>query len=160
MAVKNQERKFNNRQKNPYFKHSFQNLHMKKKLLIVLSMITIVVLGIAATTAPQEHEHKNLKVLPKNISHEDLDKVMDDFNKALGVKCGFCHAQAAAPADGGKPKLNFASDEKDHKIIAREMMKMTTRVNKKFFHYQVGKSEGTQPVTCMTCHNGAVHPKK
>lgn len=133
---------------------------MKKKLLIVCSMVAMIVLSIAAIKPPQDEGHKNLKVLPKNISHEDLDKVMDDFNKALGVKCGFCHAQAPAPADGSRPKLDFASDEKEHKLVARSMMKMTFKLNKKFFHYQIGKSEGAQPITCMTCHNGAVHPKK
>jgi hypothetical protein len=35
---------------------------------------------------------KNLKVLPKNISKEDLDKVMDGFKASLGVRCNYCHA--------------------------------------------------------------------
>jgi len=93
----------------------------------------------------------NLKILPKDISEEDLMHVMHSFNASLGVKCGFCHAPGA---DG---KLNFASDENKHKNVARGMMKMTMGINKKYFKIKDPKEF---QVTCFTCHRGNEHPEK
>ncbi len=114
-----------------------------------------MVIGIAATRPPDPPKPKNLKVLPKDISHEDLDKVMDGFKAALGVKCNFCHAQSK---DTASHHLDFASDEKPEKSTARDMMRMTKKINKKFFNY---KNDGTAvpPVACMTCHRGSAHPE-
>lgn len=117
-------------------------------MLIVISSVFLIVLSFAAITPPT-HEFKNLQVLPKNISGEALDKIMDDeFCKGLGVKCGYCHAKNEAGDD-----LDFASDAKSEKEIARKMMRMTMEVNDKYFgtdHAQIGDSLST--VHCITCH--------
>ena len=130
-----------------------------RKILIGLSFSAVVVAGIAATTPPDDKKppKRNLKVLPKDISKEDLDKVMDGFRDALGVKCSFCHAPSKNP-DQKWP--DFASDEKPEKNIARKMMKMTAKINKKFF--SDNKNEEGQPenaVACGTCHHGNPHPE-
>lgn len=129
-------------------------MHLKKKSLVVLTIVSLVVLGIAASRPP-DGTHKNLKVLPKNISHDDLDKIMDQWKTALGVKCNFCHA---AQKDNPR-KMDFASDEKAEKNIAREMFKMTNRINKKFFNYKKTAENPVPPVGCMTCHHGNAHPE-
>jgi hypothetical protein len=128
-----------------------------KKLSAALAFITFIVIGIAATTPPpDEHPHKNLKILPKNISHEDLDKVMDGFKAALGVKCNFCHAPSKDSADH---HLDFASDEKPEKNTARFMMRMTAKINKKYFSFNKDDKEEHAPaITCITCHRGNPHP--
>ncbi|HWF43362.1 MAG TPA: hypothetical protein VG537_01850, partial [Candidatus Kapabacteria bacterium] len=65
-----------------------------------------------------EFEHpKNLKVLPKNISPEDLAKAMRTFSMSLGVRCGFCHV-AKENKSGGRPEPDFASDAKPEKKTA------------------------------------------
>ncbi len=128
---------------------------MNKKFAVVLLLSATVVLGIAASQPPQEQPKRNLKVLPKDISHEDLDKIMHGFNDALGVKCNFCHAGAQVD---GRFKMDFASDEKPEKNAARGMWKMTGKINKKFFKFNSGASDAVPPVTCMTCHNGKPHP--
>ena len=92
----------------------------------------------------------NLKVLDKNISHEELEAVMKGFKNALGVKCSFCHV----PSKVDPQKLDFASDENEHKLIARDMMRMTARINKKYF-----KHEEKPVVSCFTCHRGSEEPK-
>ena len=131
---------------------------MKKKISVVLLLTVAVVLGIAGSKPPQDQPKRNLKVLPKNISAEELDGIMDSFKAALNVKCDFCHS---ARKDDPK-KLDFASDEKPEKEIARKMLRMTSKINKKFFKYKAGKeADGSvilPPVTCMTCHNGQPHP--
>ncbi len=130
---------------------------LSKKISVPVMIALMMAAGIAATKPPaDEHPHKNLKILPKNISHEDLDKVMDEFKEALGVKCNFCHA---ADKDSSSHHLDFASDEKPEKNIARQMMKMTIKINKKYFSYNKsadGKAE--QSVQCVTCHHGNANP--
>jgi len=133
---------------------------IKKRTFAILGTITALIIATSATM-PQEDkdqpQYKNLKVLPKKISHEDMEKVMHHYNKALGVKCNFCHAKAS----DGSNKLDFASDEKPEKASAREMMKMTNKINLKYFG---GKKEvfnqAVMEVSCNTCHNGKAHPEE
>ncbi|WP_118196216.1 c-type cytochrome [Albibacterium indicum] len=127
-----------------------------------LTLLAIISLGIGLSAfmpkegqpATQEYRAKNLKVLPKDISKEELDDVMDGFKVALGVKCGHCHA----PRKDDASKLDFASDDKIEKEIARKMMKMTAKINKKYFH-RVDEEGIMANISCMTCHNGKVSPE-
>lgn len=93
----------------------------------------------------------NLHVLPKNISHDDLMKVMHGFTGALGVKCNYCHAPGSQPRH-----LDFASDAKPEKRIARTMIRMTREINKKYLsQVNVADAKPEQKnVTCGTCHRG------
>jgi hypothetical protein len=127
-----------------------------KKILVAIVTGLFMIAGIAATNPPEAPKYKNLKILPKDISKEDLDKVMDNFKAALGVKCSFCHAPSK---DSTQKWPDFASDDKPEKLIARKMMKMTTRINKKFFSDNKNEQGVTVPaVECMTCHRGSPHP--
>jgi cytochrome c553 len=126
-----------------------------KKFIIVAALFALMVVGMAATRPPDDGP-KNLKVLPKNISGEELHKVMDEWKTALGVKCNFCHAPAA---DSTSHHLDFASDAKPEKDIARHMYKMAGKINKKFFkEAKDDKGNSIAVVTCMTCHHGNPHP--
>ena len=134
-------------------------MKIKNRYLIIPALAAVVVIGAAATSAsePKEEtsEFTNLKVLPKNISSKDLQKIMvDDFEDALGVSCNFCHA-----ADQNTGKFDYASDAKPEKEIARAMMRMTIGINKKYFkikHPMIGSDALT--ATCNTCHNGVAFP--
>jgi hypothetical protein len=102
-------------------------------------------------------EYKNLKVLPKHISHEDLGKIMGEWKNALGVKCGFCHAPMA---DTTSHHLDFASDAKPEKNTARHMYRMTAKINKKYFSFDKDdKGNAIPAIACMTCHRGNAHPE-
>jgi hypothetical protein len=127
-----------------------------RKMLTVIMIGLLIWVGMAATKPPEDHKFKNLKILPKDITMEQLDKVMDSFKEALGVKCGFCHA---ANSDTSNHHLDFASDAKPEKDIARKMMKMTTKINHKFFSYNKDEQgQSVAAVECMTCHHGKEHP--
>ncbi len=125
-----------------------------KKYLVMIGLMLMVILGIAAS-APAKKNYKNLKVLPQNISTETLSKIMvDDFTDALGVSCGFCHAE-----EKDSHRLDYASDEKPEKQIARLMMKMTIGINQKYFklkHPALGSS--VLEISCATCHKGQPRP--
>jgi len=130
-------------------------MKISKRILVLFSLSVFVILGIAATKP--DDGFKNLKILKKDISHDDLNKVMHGFNDALGVKCNFCHAAAK----DGEEHPDFASDEKPEKSIARQMIKMTNKINKKFFHgkSKVGDADAVMAVMCETCHHGTPHPE-
>ncbi|MFT4019373.1 MAG: c-type cytochrome [Agriterribacter sp.] len=125
----------------------------KRKLYAGIGLLAILIIGASATT--QDKPKPNLKVLPKNIDHEALSKIMKEFNVSLGVKCNFCHAQSKTDPK----KLDFGSDEKDEKNIARSMMKMTSKINKKYFNFNKEGEDNAPAVTCITCHNGKAHPE-
>lgn len=129
---------------------------MRYKKTITLSILVATTAMLSAFMPRQEPvpKYTNLKVLPKNISKDDLKKVMDGFKDALGVKCNFCHV----PMKDDPKKLNFASDEKNHKLIARDMMKMTAKLNKKYFNHK-DKEGKMKSISCVTCHNGKEEPQ-
>lgn len=128
-----------------------------KKKFVVIGSIALIIVFCAAATSPtaKENEYKNLKILPKNVSTKKLQGIMiDDFEDGLGVGCSFCHAEQK-----GSNKLDYASDDKPEKEIARKMMLMTMKMNSKYFqtpHALIGDS--TLVVTCNTCHRGQPRP--
>ncbi len=133
-------------------------MHMNRKMIVMVAMAIVVTTAVAFTTPPADDPgYKNLKILPKDISHEDLHKVMKQFNNALGVKCGFCHAPSKDTTVSKWP--DFASDDKPEKSIARAMMKMTLNINKKFFAVKNPSFGGQLEITCVTCHHGEPHPE-
>ncbi|RYZ45777.1 MAG: c-type cytochrome, partial [Sphingobacteriales bacterium] len=105
----------------------------QKKTAIIAAII--LVLGWAETSARIEKDdskitHRNLRVIPRNTSDEELIAIMRNINKSLGVKCNYCHAEkAGAAGKDGRPEMDFASDAKPQKKIARKMMRMTEDVN-------------------------------
>ncbi|MEO5594314.1 MAG: c-type cytochrome [Chitinophagaceae bacterium] len=134
-------------------------MQLNRKFIVMATMAAIVTIAVAFTTPPPpESIYKNLKILPKDISKEKLDKIMSEFKNALGVKCSYCHAKSQ---DTTVHHPDFASDEKPEKEIARSMMKMTLKINKKFFevkHPAFGET-GLQ-ISCVTCHHGEPHPEE
>jgi hypothetical protein len=128
-----------------------------KKFAVALTLIAFMVIGMAATRPLDSKPKRNLKVLPKDISHDDLDKIMDSWKVALGVKCGFCHAPSK---DSSSRHLDFASDAKPEKDIARHMFRMTAKINKKYFDFDKDDKGTVIPaVSCLTCHRGEPHPE-
>ena len=131
----------------------------RKFSTILLLTITVSVMASATISKSTEDtpQYVNLKVLPKNISSKDLQKIMvDDFEDGLGVACNFCHT-----SDKTTGQLDFASDAKPEKEIARQMMRTTIGINKKYFkvkHPLIGTD--ALVVTCNTCHNGVAFPDK
>lgn len=121
--------------------------HKKKLAVLLLLALSLVIMSFRDAPAEKKEAPKftNLKVLPKNISHDDLIATMKNYNVSLGVKCTFCHVKNGE-------EWNFASDEIKEKDIARKMQKMANAINKKYF----GGNNGT--VGCMTCHNGKANP--
>jgi hypothetical protein len=96
--------------------------------------------------------HKNLKVLPADIPGPQLLATMKFFSQSLGVRCTFCHVGAE-----GQPlsSFDFASDAKEHKKTAREMMHLVQQTNEKLVQI-TGLPDAK--ITCFTCHRGSTKP--
>jgi len=129
----------------------------KNKATVLFFIVAFVTLGLAAYNPPARQDgYKNLQVLPKDISHEDLDKVMHGFNDALGVKCMFCHVHEGEDFRSG---WQFDKDDKDEKNIARHMLRMTMAINANYFNFENStRTDTIHVVTCNTCHRGIQHP--
>ena len=99
----------------------------------------------------------NLKVLPKNLTGDQVHELMEKWAASLGTHCNTCHA--ADPKNigpNGRPRLNFADDAKEEKLTARLMFKMTEDINANYVS-KVPNSD--EPVTCGTCHRGHLAPE-
>ncbi len=133
----------------------------KNKALVLVCLTAFIALGLTAFTPgavkkSKQAEFKNLQVLPKDITKEQLDKIMRGFNGALGVKCIFCHVHEGEDFRQG---WDYAKDDKGEKKIAREMLKMTISINSTYFNFENSERPDTiRVVSCNTCHRGIQHP--
>ena len=119
-------------------------MKLVKRLIGIFTILSVVTsLGI------MQDKPKNLQVLNFE-SERELKKYMKTIGKDLGVKCTFCH------------DLNDKSIDTEHKLIAREMMKMQNNLNKQYFA-MIGdsllKHENTLQISCWTCHRGTKEPQ-
>ena len=126
---------------------------MKRTFLIISGFGLMVSVSLAFTK--DDPGYKNLQILPKDITKQQMDSVMHHYTEALNVKCNFCHVR-----NDSTRTWDFASDDKPHKNKAREMMKMTDKINDDYFDVTGGKRTITTQlmVTCYTCHHGSTDP--
>ena len=147
-----------------------------------LVLALTVVGGVAAQTdAPQA---RNLQVLPKDTPPQDVVALMQQFTRALGVQCTYCHVQVmpplltaeeaaaqaavAPPAAGrgrgrgrGGPPMDFAADDKRQKQTARVMLALVSDINATLA--TLGKPAAADVfvrVQCATCHRGVPNPQQ
>jgi hypothetical protein len=114
---------------------------MMSPMRITFGLLLAVTLCMAQDTAKQTKQApapKNLKVLKEGTN---IRATMMSFTTGLGVQCNFCHVQG-----------DFASDDNQHKEIARHMITMVEEINAKF-------PDGKAHVSCYTCHRGENEPK-
>jgi tetratricopeptide (TPR) repeat protein len=98
----------------------------------------------------------NLKVLPKDISKQELQSTMRGFAFALGVRCDHCHVEKKPAASG----YDFSADDKEAKKTARVMLRMVGRINRDYLGKLArGDRSPLIHVECMTCHHGLTRPQ-
>jgi hypothetical protein len=133
---------------------------MNRKFFVYAGIGLLISAGIASTHVPGEKpEWKNLKIIPKDIDEEQMDRLMYQFAKSLGVTCSHCHPDTKP--DVFPRRVDFVTDELPQKRTARDMMRMTDRINKKYFNYKNDygfESLTKEVITCKTCHRGIMKP--
>jgi hypothetical protein len=130
---------------------------MKKYVLALSLVLATACAAINAQKAQAVRadtgEFHNLKVLPQNITRDQLIATMRSFTRSLGVKCDHCHV---ANPEGAKEHFDFPNDAKPEKNVARVMLRMTKQINADYIDKI--NEQGTN-VTCYTCHRGQVTPE-
>ena len=133
-------------------------------LATAFAVFSLTPVAVAAQDAPPApppaHHHPkptNLKVLPKDITGEQLHDLMQTWAGELGVRCTTCHVvDKTKTTPDGKPVMDFANDRKEEKQTARRMFEMTEKINADYIS-KIGK--GDARVTCGTCHRGHQKPE-
>lgn len=129
-----------------------------KKMIVLSGLAACLLLGMLAARPPEEEKpvYKNLKVLSKKISDRDMDYVMESFGVQLGVNCLFCHPSTQI---GYQFTIDYVTDKLENKRIARNMLRMTMRLNKKYFNIKLNRAMTTRGrIWCKTCHYGKPVP--
>ncbi|NNU32994.1 c-type cytochrome [Mucilaginibacter sp. S1162] len=136
-------------------------MRLNKNLTVTICLISAVIVLASMTLIQQQPPQQrvdpkvtNLKVLPKKLTFRQVDHIMDQWADALGVRCGFCHAR-----NEETKKMDYASDAKPEKEMARDMYRMTAKLNSKYFKGEkdsLGVAKMSS-VNCYTCHRGVAH---
>ncbi|HWX39642.1 MAG TPA: c-type cytochrome [Blastocatellia bacterium] len=87
---------------------------------------------------------QNIQAL-NGVPESQLYPVMRFMGASLGVQCGFCHVFTNSGLDA-------ASDDKQEKRTARDMIRMVAKINEQF-------GPGEPRVSCFTCHGGQTSPQ-
>jgi len=100
-------------------------------------------------------EPENLQVL-EGFAGDELAPVMRGFSMALGVRCSFCHVgEEGAPLS----TYDFASDDNEHKLVARTMLRMLGVINDTLRTLERdGHDHAPVNMWCHTCHRGRPRP--
>ena len=124
------------------------------------SAIVALVLAVAGRGAAQPpgkwppDSLVNVRIIPKTTPGVQVWGQMRTIAFGLGVECTFCHVgQPGTPL----PQIDFASDEKRAKLVAREMMRMVQDVNRRLDSIPARPTPAVT-VTCATCHRGVSRP--
>ncbi len=127
---------------------------MIRAILFAVVAFTVLVGAIGETRAQIPDEFTNLKVLPEDIGKRELLGVMRGFAGDLGVRCSHCHV-----GPDNLQGMDFATDEKQTKKVARKMMKMLDSINGQHLSKIDTGRDVRVEVTCQTCHHGIGVPQ-
>ncbi|MBI5868427.1 MAG: c-type cytochrome [candidate division Zixibacteria bacterium] len=134
------------------------NTRRRAGLLFGATVAAAALLGSLNASEPKaqmSEKFTNLKILPKDISRDELEKTMHGFTEGLGVHCSHCHVR---PQGQQRGEPDWASDAKPEKQTARVMMEMMKRIT----GTELAKITTNRPdhvvFSCRTCHRGQARP--
>ncbi len=130
------------------------------RLLLPLAIATVVLFSAPPLHAQWPPEKlTNLKVLPQDMSVDDLIGTMRNVAIGLGVRCTHCHVGEEGQSFS---TYDFASDEKETKRKARVMLEMVRDINavylKRLPHAEGQGGHDHLTVQCAMCHRGQTRP--
>jgi hypothetical protein len=97
----------------------------------------------------------NTHVIARTTSVTAVWGQMRTIAFSLGVECTYCHV--------GEPgtslaRIDFISDEKRTKLVARQMLRMVQEINRRIDTLPGRGTSVALTVTCSTCHRGLPRP--
>ena len=127
------------------------------RTFIVIALVAAGAVDSAAAQPPGKWPPDslvNVQVIPRTTQPVQVWGMMRNIAGALGVSCTFCHVGSdTAPLE----RIDFATDEKRNKRVARQMMRMVQEVNNRLDTIP-SRPTPTVAVTCITCHRGINRP--
>lgn len=122
---------------------------------VLLGFLTVE----ASAQIPMEtfENPSNLQVLSPDITPEGLRETMFAFGQQTGLRCSRCHNfESDTPLD----ERDYASDERELKRVAREMLLMVQGINETVSSIDRGPDHQAITVQCVTCHRGTNQPRQ
>lgn len=134
-------------------------MRAKKLVIRIILISTAIIAGTANAQIPIEvyQNPQNLQVLDPDISPEELRDTMFAIGERVGLRCSRCHD---FESDTPVAERNYASDEKELKQVAREMMRMVQSINETVSSIDRGPDHTPITVSCVTCHRGVSQPRQ
>lgn len=126
---------------------------MSRRLPLLVALSALVCPMPGGAQVPDKFD--NLEVLPADISKRELVSVMREFAGALGVRCNHCHV-----GPDNLLEMDFATDEKPEKVLARKMMRMVDQINAGTLAKMEFADARQVDVECITCHRGVTIPMR
>ena len=129
----------------------YRSINKMRRLFTILCVVGATASAFAQDEAKiNKVDSPTVKVLT-GLSVREFELEMQNFVQAIGVGCGGCHAGRG----------NFASEDNQRKLKARQMIEMTKAINKQYFpdHKPAEGESVLGRVTCFTCHQGETKPK-
>ena len=125
--------------------------------VITIAVAALILSSVAASRAQIPDSFSNLKLLDSEIARGELVGIMRDWSKGLGVRCNHCHV-----GPDNLIGMDFASDEKTDKRVARRMLVMVRKINRELLADLPGEehASGSPAVSCFTCHRGQHEPPR
>jgi hypothetical protein len=120
---------------------------MLNKVLLPAILVGVAALAVGSARAQEPSGFKNLQVLPPDISKAELKATMEGFADQLNVRCSFCHVPD-----------NYDKDDKNHKLVARKMLKLVTYMRANAAEYFKDSVEA-KDINCWSCHRGQSEPE-
>ena len=120
--------------------------------LLALSIFLIVPIVSYAGTFD---DPKNLEVLPKDISPDELRETMKGISQGLGARCSTCHV---GKIEADLSTYDFSADDKDSKLKARKMLAIVRDINDHIADAFADVPDPLVTVSCATCHRGQKKP--
>jgi len=110
-----------------------QPFSISRSTLVIALLVTGLFLAGSWAQAPQDPQSgpekpsasprafpapTNLQVLPKNLSGQQVNDIMEQWAHSLGVRCDSCHTEDLDAVNSeGRPRLRFANDSKPMKTL-------------------------------------------
>jgi hypothetical protein len=116
---------------------------MKKINLVIYAALGLFVAGYLVTTTYAK---------PKYLEKKEVTRIMIQWNKALGVKCSFCHTSNRTKTYETLAGKNASGKELNALVrrrIARAMLGFMSYMNE----------NENKNYTCNTCHQGKSLPE-
>lgn len=129
---------------------------MKHPRMPTLLMLAGLLMATSNVSAGLFDDPKNLKVLPKDTSSDELRQMMRGISQGTGNRCSACHV---GEVEADLNTYDFSLDDKEKKAKARKMIELVAEINANLANAFPDPTEPLVTVTCATCHRGQSKPE-